>query len=179
LLCATDKKKTSERSRLKFTAGENNPRRRSAMARTLVPWSTRFPRVWGEFEREMGDVMKRMFDWDDSGDAAMSFSPRLNVAETENGYEVAVDLPGMKPEEFNVEFREGDLWITGERKQETEEKEKTFHRIERRYGTFRRILRLGTDVDPATIDASYSDGVLRITAARTEASRPQRIEVHA
>lgn len=67
----------------------------------------------------------------------------------------------------------------GERKQETEEKDKTFHRVERHYGSFRRILRLGADVDPGTIDANYKDGVLRITAPRTEATRPKRIEVHA
>ena len=43
---------------------------------------------------------------------------------------------------------------------------------------YHRILRLGADVDPATIDANYKDGLLRITAARTEATRPKRIEVH-
>ncbi len=149
------------------------------MTRTLVPFSTRFPRVWGDFERDLGDVMKRMFERDDDAGMAVAFNPRLNAAETEDGYEVTVDLPGMKPEDFNVEFKDGDLWITGERKLEAEEKEKTFHRVERHYGAFRRILRLGADVDPATIDANYKDGVLRITAARTEATRPKRIEVHA
>ena len=150
------------------------------MTRTLVPFTSRLPRLWGGFEREMEDMMRHMFDWDaDGGDATLAFNPSLNVAETESGYEVTVDLPGMKPEEVNVEFKDDALWITGERKSETEEKEKTYHRVERHYGSFRRIIRLGTDVNPESIDANFKEGVLTVTAAKTEADRPKRIEVHA
>jgi HSP20 family protein len=150
------------------------------MTRTLVPFTSRLPRLWGDFEREMEDRMRRMFDWDeDEGAKTFAFSPRLNVAETESGYEVTVDLPGMKPEEVNVEFRDDALWITGERKSETEEKEKAYHRVERHYGSFRRIIRLDTDVNPESIGANYKEGVLTITAAKTEANRPKKIEVHA
>ena len=85
----------------------------------------------------------------------------------------------MKPEEVNVEFKDDALWITGERKHESEEKGKTFHRVERHYGSFRRIIRLGTDVNPETINANYKEGVLTVTTAKTEAARPKRIEVHA
>ena len=60
-----------------------------------------------------------------------------------------------------------------------EEKGKTFHRVERVYGAFRRVIRLGTDVNPESIDANYHDGVLTITAGKTEAARPRRIDVHA
>ena len=150
------------------------------MTRTLVPFTSSLPRLWGGFDREMEDAMRRMFDWDaNGGDTTLAFNPSLNVAETESGYEVTVDLPGMKPEEVNVEFKDDALWITGERKSETEEKEKTYHRVERLYGSFRRIIRLGTDVNPESIDANFTEGVLTVTAAKTEAARPKRIEVHA
>ena len=150
------------------------------MTRTLVPFTSRMPRLWGGFEREMEDMMRHMFDWDtDGGENGLSFAPSLNVAETESGYEVTVDLPGMKPEEVNVEFKDDALWVTGERKHESEEKGKTFHRVERHYGSFRRIIRLGTDVNPETINANCKEGVLTITAAKNAAARPKRIEVHA
>jgi HSP20 family protein len=138
------------------------------------------PRLWGGFERGMEDMMRRMIEGDvDGGENSLSFAPSLNVAETEGGYEVTVDLPGMKPEEVNVEFKEDALWITGERKHESEEKGKTFHRVERHYGSFRRIIRLGTDVNPESINANYKEDVLTITAAKNEAARPRRIEVRA
>jgi len=149
------------------------------MTRTLVPFTSRLPRLWGDFEREMEDTMRHMFDGDGGESAGMlTFAPNLNVAETENGYEISVDLPGIKPEEVNVEFKDGALWISGERKHEAEEKDKTFHRIERHYGSFRRVIRLGTDVNPESIDANFKDGVLTVKAAKTESARPKRIEVH-
>ena len=151
------------------------------MTRNLVPFTSRLPHLWGGFEREMEDVMRRMFDWDANGgtETGLSFAPSLNVAETDSGYEVTVDLPGVKPEEVNVEFKNEALWITGARKSETEEKEKTYRRIERHYGSFQRVIRLGTDVNPESIEANYKEGVLTITAAKTEEARPRRIEVHA
>ncbi|MBP85153.1 MAG: heat-shock protein [Planctomycetaceae bacterium] len=113
------------------------------------------------------------------GDTASGaiFAPRVNIAETESGYEVIGDLPGMKPEDVNVEFRDGHLWITGERKDETEEEGKTFHRVERRFGQFRRIISLGNEVDGDKIEASYKDGVLTIHIPKVAAVQPKRIEV--
>jgi len=150
------------------------------MTRTLIPFTSRLPRLWGGFEREMENAMRRMFDWEtDAGsEFDLSFAPNLNLAETDSGYEVTVDLPGVKPEEVNVEFKDGALWITGERKSETEEKDKTFHRVERHFGSFRRIIRLGTDINPESIHADYKEGVLTITAAKAEEARSKRIEIH-
>lgn len=145
------------------------------MFNTLVPWTSRNPRSLVDFERNMDELMDRFFgkDRETSSDG---FAPNLNVAETDNAFEVTVDLPGMKPEEFNVEFHDGHLWVTGERKSESEETGKTFHRIERRWGTFRRVIPM-TNVDAAGITADYKDGILHITANKTEAAKPKRIEV--
>jgi HSP20 family molecular chaperone IbpA len=82
----------------------------------------------------------------DDASTANVFAPSVNFAETEKGYEVSVELPGMKPEDVHVEFKDGHLWITGERKSEVEEKGKTFHRVERRYGSFRRVIAIGNEV---------------------------------
>jgi HSP20 family protein len=101
----------------------------------------------------------------------------VNVAETETAYEVTLELPGMKPEEFKVELKDRDLWITGEKKEEKEEKGKTFHRIERSYGEFRRVIPLPGEVAEEKIAAEYKEGVLHILVPKTEKAKPRRVEV--
>lgn len=146
-------------------------------ARALSPWDVRGPAWFDSLRREMDQLFNQFFGAEDGGESLQMFAPRTNVAETEKHYEITVDLPGLKPEEFNVELKEGHLWITGERKQETEEKGKTYHRVERFFGQFRRVIPLGGDVDAEKIAAEYKDGVLRITVPKTEAAQPKRIAV--
>jgi HSP20 family protein len=83
----------------------------------------------------------------------------------------------MKPEEINVEVQNGQLWISGEKKEEKEEKGKTYHRVERRYGSFRRMLPIPASVDPEKVEASFREGVLKITLAKTEEAKAKHVEV--
>lgn len=142
----------------------------------LSPWDIRFPRIFEDFRREMDELFQSFFGSEQGSQLAV-FAPTTNVAETDRAYEVTVDLPGVKPEEVSVELKDGQLWITGERKHETEEKGKTYHRIERAYGQFRRVLPLGQNVDPDKITAEYKDGVLRIEVPKSEAALPKKIPV--
>jgi HSP20 family protein len=64
------------------------------------------------------------------------------LAETDTHYEVKVDLPGMKAEDVQVELKDGALWISGKVEEEHEERNKTYHRVERRFGEFHRTLAL-------------------------------------
>ncbi len=144
----------------------------------LSPWDMRFPRWLEDFRREMDELFQNFLGSEQGGEAAV-FAPRTNVAETDKAYEVTVDLPGMKPEEFNVELKDGQLWITGERKHEAEERGKAYHRIERAYGQFRRVIPLDQNVDPDKVAAEYKDGVLRIEVPKSEAAQPKRITVQA
>ena len=105
------------------------------------------------------------------------FLPEANIAETDKAVDVTVELPGMKPEEVKVELREGVLWITGEKKEEKEEKGKTFHRIERRAGSFRRGFALPAEVEEGKVVAKFEGGVLQITLPKAEKVAPKRIEV--
>lgn len=147
------------------------------MTTSLVPFGTRFPHVFGDFRREMDTLMDRFLRGEDGWDVPSWYNPLANVAETEKHYEITLDLPGLKPEDVHVEFKHGDLWISGERKEETEEKGKTYHRIERQYGEFRRVIRLGDDVNPDKVEAQYQDGVLRVTVPKSESSLTKRITV--
>lgn len=147
------------------------------MVRGLVPFATRTPSLFDNFRREMDDLMSQFFGNDGSQELQQWFAPRVNLAETETGYEVSVDLPGLKPEEVNVEFRDGALWITGERKLEQEDKGKTWHRVERHFGQFRRVIPLEGMVKADQIEAEYKDGVLRLSVPKHESSQPKRITV--
>lgn len=129
--------------------------------------------LFDDFRREFGRFAEGLFD-----DAAGAlFAPRVNFVETETGYEITADLPGMKPEDVHVEFRDGHLWITGERTDETQEEGKTYHRVERRYGQFRRVVALGNEVDADKVVAKYKDGVLTIDVPKIAAVQPKKIEV--
>lgn len=149
------------------------------MRNALIPFETRTSSLFDEFRREVDELMSRFFDrpQQEARDVTPWFSPTCNLAESESEYEVTLDLPGLKPEDFNVELRHGELWITGERKLEEEQQGKTWHRVERQYGQFKKMIRLGEDVDPEGIDAQYRDGVLRITVPKTEVSKPRKIAV--
>ena len=143
---------------------------------TLVPRMERLPRPLVRFEREMENLMERLFR-PDEGRWLVEFVPAVNVAETETGYEVSLELPGMKREEFNVELKNGDLWVSGEKKEEKEEKGKSFHRVERTYGEFRRVIPLPGEVAADKISAEYKEGVLRIVVPKTEKAKPRHVEV--
>jgi HSP20 family protein len=99
------------------------------------------------------------------------------MVENENEFQVTVELPGLKPEEFNVEVKNGELWITGEKKEETEEKGKTFHRLERRYGEFTRVLPLPATVDEGKVEAKLDGGVLTVRVPKTEEAKPRHVPV--
>ena len=131
-----------------------------------------------DFRREFDQVVSRFFNGADEQGVAF-WTPRTDLAETESGYDVSLDLPGLKPDEFDVELRHGDLWITGRRHDEHEESGKTWHRVERHNGQFRRVIRLGDDVNPEGVNAEYKDGVLRIHVPKSEAAKSRKIEVKA
>ena len=154
------------------------------MLRSLVPWrkrtmlpvTDRFTGMFDEMEKEMRELMGGYWD-PEANLPAPEFVPSVDLVERENEFEVTVDLPGLKPEEVTVEFKGGALWITGERKEEKEEKSETYHRIERRRGEFRRVLPLPTEVKDSAIEAKFTNGVLVVTVPKVEAAKSQRIEV--
>jgi len=94
--------------------------------------------------------------------AFASWTPSVDVQETEKEYVIKADLPEVKNEDVNVEFDNGVLTVEGERKLEKEEKGKTFHRIERGYGKFVRRFALPTEIDGTRIAAEFKEGVLNV-----------------
>jgi HSP20 family protein len=143
----------------------------------LTPWFARVPRL-PDFEADFPRWMTEVFG-PEAGAFGRNgkFLPEANIVETEKAVEVTVELPGMKPEDVKVEIKENALWITGEKKEEKEEKGKTFHQIERRAGMFRRIFHLPVEVMEEKVDARFTEGVLKITLPRAEKVAPKHIEI--
>lgn len=105
--------------------------------------------------------------------------PVLNVGTTPGSVEVMALAPGLDPASLDISIDRGLLVIAGERRSELPQagERTSVYANERFAGRFRRVLSLPEDADPARVDASYRDGVLRISVAKRESSLPRRIEV--
>jgi HSP20 family protein len=105
--------------------------------------------------------------------------PVMNVGTTPDAVEIMAFAPGIDPSQLQITVDRGVLAIAGERKSLVpEEGDATnVYAQERFTGTFRRVVNLPEEADPARVDAKYRDGVLRITVAKRESSKPRRIEV--
>ena len=150
------------------------------MLGSLIPWHARFPATFRRGDRDMEELMNRFFHEDEFWCLPEKvFAPHVDVAETDKRYEVTMDLPGIDPKNLTVEIREGSLWVSGERKEEKEEKGKTFHRVERHYGAFRRAIPFELPVNRENVEAEYHEGVLKISVAKMPEAQTTRIEVKA
>ena len=96
------------------------------------------------------------------------WNPRVDISESDGTYLIKADIPGVPKEAIKISMDNGMLTIQGERKQEKEEENKRFHRIERFYGSFTRSFTLPEDADPSAIKASAQDGQLTVTIPRKE-----------
>ncbi|HPS41023.1 MAG TPA: Hsp20/alpha crystallin family protein [Anaerolineaceae bacterium] len=94
---------------------------------------------------------------------AAEFSPRVDISETDTEVKVVAELPGMDEKDINLSLEDNALILSGEKKSDVEEKGKTFHRVERTYGSFQRVIPLNVEVDEDKANASFKNGVLTIT----------------
>jgi len=128
------------------------------------PFSTEFNRLFNTL-------------WEQQPAVSQRWVPEMDLVETDDHYLLKADLPGMKQEDVAIEFNDGALTISGERKAEYERKEKGFFRLERSFGKFSRTLTLPEGINPDKINAAFHDGVLEVTIPKPEERKPRRIEV--
>ncbi len=94
-------------------------------------------------------------------------TPDVDVAETDKALTITAELPGMGDDDIEITLTDDVLTIKGEKKDETEKKEKDYYLSERRYGSFRRSFRLPEAVDAGRITAEFDKGVLTIAMPKT------------
>ncbi len=121
----------------------------------------------GGVPRGGGQELARTGDW----------TPRVDIAETEQAFVIKAEVPEVNKDDVKITVDNGVLSICGERKQEQEEKGKTFHRVERFYGQFTRSFTLPENVDEDHITATFKDGMLSLEIPKTEKAQPKAIEV--
>lgn len=92
--------------------------------------------------------------------------PTLDVGVNDKEYSIKVEIPGVDQKDVKLEVSGNTLVIKGEKKQEKEDKQKDYYRMERSYGSFQRMLSLPEDADQDSIKASFKNGILTITMAR-------------
>lgn len=102
------------------------------------------------------------------GGSRLGFVPKVDIWETEKGYDLHVAVPGMKKEDFKIDLNEKYLTISGERKLNREVKEDHYHSIESSYGSFSRTFTLPENVESSGITARYADGVLEVHIPRNQ-----------
>lgn len=126
------------------------------------------------------DRLNRMFDAVFSGEPMTSSAwvPAVDIYETaEKDVVVKVEVPDMKREDITVTFENNVLTIEGERKASDEVKNEQYHRIERRYGSFRRSFTMPASVDGTRVQATYTDGVLKVTLPQRPEAKPRQITI--
>jgi HSP20 family protein len=108
---------------------------------------------------------------------ATAWAPALDISERKDAYLVTVELPGVEAEDLEITLEDGLLTIQGERHFAHDSSEQQFHRVERRYGAFRRSITLPAHVMADGIQASADNGVLQILVPKMEEATPKRIQV--
>jgi HSP20 family protein len=111
----------------------------------------------------------------EGGSLGSFFTPRVDIRENGDHYEITAELPGVKKEDLHLHLEDGVLTINAETKQEDkEEKEGKVIRQERRYGKYSRSFSLGDSVHQEDIQAEFDNGVLKITAPKVSQTAPVR-----
>ena len=129
---------------------------------------------FASFQREMNRLFDNFFGgfslspWTPlERGAAVAFTPRVDVSETDKEIKVSAELPGMEEKDIDISLTRDTLTIKGEKKEETEEKGKDYYRMERSYGSFTRSIPLPVEVDTNKVEAVFKKGVLEITLPKT------------
>ena len=128
---------------------------------------------------EMGRIFGHLFAPHAGGTDTeeTAWMPTVDISETENGYEIRAELPGVSEKDVNVSLTDNVLTVKGEKRQEAETEGKNYHRVERRYGNFQRRFTLPSDVETDDIKAEFSDGVLTLSIPKPEIVKPTEIPI--
>jgi HSP20 family protein len=142
----------------------------------------RLPTLWSRdpftaLREEMNDLRARIMGDDDSGWFSGAMVPALDLSESDTAVEVRMDLPGIAAKDIDIQISGNVLTVSGQREEEKEEKGKTIHRVERRYGSFSRSVTLPCSVVESEVAAECHDGVLTVKLPKTEESKAHKIKV--
>ena len=148
----------------------------------IVKWnpSRELLNVEREFSKLFNSISGR-FGLMDSSDTEeyenAVWMPLTDISEDKDNFTLKLDLPGVNKDDVKISYTDGQLNISGERKQEKETKDAKFHRVERAYGKYYRSFSLPSKIKDDKIEAEFKDGQLIITVPKAEEAKPKEISI--
>lgn len=140
-----------------------------------------FMRLHQEIDRLFDDAFRglnfpvaALFGHDESGGNMQVLRPAVDIAEHDTQYTITIEVPGIDENDIQVQVDDDALIIQGEKKLESERRDANFHRVERSFGSFQRVLTLPVDADAESINASFKNGVLTLTIDRIAEKAPKQ-----
>ncbi len=147
-----------------------------ALITRYEPWTV-LNQLQRELERSFESLRTDLERGEGETTAAVEWAPAVDIKEEVDRYVVHADLPGVKPEDIDVDLQNGVLTIKGHRETEAKEEKENYKRIERIFGSFYRRFALPESVDEEGIEAKYDNGVLTITIPKKPQHQPKKITV--
>ena len=139
---------------------------------TMIKWQPRTQAPVSEFDRLFGNFFGQSCEGE-----TCSWAPRVDITETEQGYGVTVELPGVEKSDISISVEDGHLIIGGERKSAELEEGRKFRRQERFLGKFQRRFALPEEIEVDAIAAELKNGLLEVSIPKGEKVRGRSIEV--
>lgn len=135
--------------------------------------------VFSSLQREIDRLFEDFTPTFATGRGLADVKAQMDLAETPEGLELTVELPGLEEKDVAVSVSDGLLTVSGEKRFESEKKDKNYHFVERSYGSFSRSIDLPAGVTADKIKATMSKGVLKVVIPTPAKPEPQKIEVKA
>jgi HSP20 family protein len=131
-------------------------------------------------KKEMNRVFDRFWDEDFPRLPSMGdWAPAMDVSETKDAVMVKAEVPGMESQDIQLSLQDQLLTLKGEKKQEREDKEEHYYRMERSYGAFVRTVRHPSTVDGSKVTASFKNGLLKVTLPKSATAKGTTIPIKA
>ena len=138
---------------------------------------------WRDFG-SLQDRINRLFDdtlrGTTEGDEQLmrgAWAPAVDIHESEEGFSVTADLPGVNKEDIKIDLKNNTLTISGEKKFEEKTPKENYIRIERSYGKFVRSFSMPNNIDSGKIKATFKDGTLELIIPKKEEAKPKQITI--
>lgn len=155
----------------------------------LVPWRNKREESMDTGLARMREEMDSLFErWMGGGRGFFEplgelfrsgIGPRVELSESDKEVTLKAELPGVRPDDVEINIEGNMLVLRGEKKHEKEERKRDYHYVERQYGSFHRAIPLPSTIDPNKVEATFKDGVLTVSVAKRPEAQPKRITVKA
>lgn len=144
-----------------------------------MSFTRRFP---GRHIINLKDEIDRFYDEffggrSEENESTRGISPRVDIEETEQAFILSAEMPGLDKDDVKITFKEGNISVSGEKKDESNIKERHFHRQERNYGPFSRSFSIPGQIQAEKIEATFSNGILTVVMPKAEESKAKEIKI--